>query len=913
MGDRWRWILICCALLVLGSRFATAAPSEKALFNSAHRAFDDAFYDKAEKDFGAFVLQFPNSPLVPQAILFQAQSQVLQSNYAGAIALLSSRQSMAGTNADQYVLWLAESYERKGDYRSAADVFARLVKTFPGSAYQLEAVVGEAGARAALGDWSGVITLLQQPAGAFQSAARSNVGSDQVQRGYLLLGEAQMMERDFAAAEATLQPLGKLLLKPELAWRWQYLVCRLRLAEGRDEEALLLTTNLLALATNLPTRDLEAQSTAFRAGVLEGLGRTNDAIAAYTNNLTDGIPPDAQRFALLRMTHLCLLQDRLEDAIQTLQKFLQRYPQAPAADLAWLTLGELQLRQCKLDDPDIAAQPESQPTAQPASAAPPVALKEQKDSPVPVAISTAASVAPVTNCIQLARQSFEALVNLFPQSPLAGLGELNLGWCLWYEGRMKESQKAFEAAVRRLPFSIEKATAFFKLADTQFRQNDFAGALTNYNAVIDQFSTLDAARTNLVERALYQAVRAGLAADDLAAATNALGTILKSYPDGFDTERAVLLAGQEFRRRGNPAEARQIFSDFIKRSPDATLRSEVELAIARTYESEKKWPEAIQQYDHWVATFPKDRALPRAEYYRALANAEADNQTNALIQFTNLVARFPTNEFAAQAQLWVADFYFTTQNFAEAEKNYQLLSHNWPGTRLAYEAKMMAGRSAAAQLSWSDAGNYFTNLTSDPSCPADLKLQARFAYGDALMSMDAADSVKLNENLTEAVRVFDTICQDFPTNQAAALAWGGKARCYANSHQYELALDAYQKVIDAPFASVAARSQALVGMADILEKQAEPKTGEAKTTILELALSHYLDVLYGKILRDGEAADPFWVKEAGLDAFRLAESLQRWESAIKVCERLQDLLPNESESLQKRKVKALENLSHPQK
>src|SRR5215469_2307455 len=102
MAIRWRWILILIVLVALAPRPVAAAPSEKGLFNSAHSAFDDAFYDKAEKDFAAFALQFPNSPLVPQAILFQAESQVLQSNYAGAIALLSSRQSMAGTNADQY-------------------------------------------------------------------------------------------------------------------------------------------------------------------------------------------------------------------------------------------------------------------------------------------------------------------------------------------------------------------------------------------------------------------------------------------------------------------------------------------------------------------------------------------------------------------------------------------------------------------------------------------------------------------------------------------------------------------------------------------------------------------------------------------------------------------------------------------
>ena len=68
-----------------------------------------------------------------------------------------------------------------------------------------------------------------------------------------------------------------------------------------------------------------------------------------------------------------------------------------------------------------------------------------------------------------------------------------------------------------------------------------------------------------------------------------------------------------------------------------------------------------------------------------------------------------------------------------AEKNYQLLFQNWPASKLAYPARMMAGRAAIGRLGYSDAIRYFISLTTDTNCPPDLDAQALFAYGGAEM------------------------------------------------------------------------------------------------------------------------------------------------------------------------------------
>src|SRR5205814_3559851 len=130
-------------------------------------------------------------------------------------------------------------------------------------------------------------------------------------------------------------------------------------------------------------------------------------------------------------------------------------------------------------------------------------------------------------------------------------------------------------------------------------------------------------QTNLFEPALYQAVQAALAAGDLAGATNALQKLLDWYPNGFHADRAVLLTGQEISRAGDPARARAIFSNFVGKAASSRLLPEIKLAIARTYEQENNWSDAVRDYELWLASFTNDLARPRAEFCRALAWSHA--------------------------------------------------------------------------------------------------------------------------------------------------------------------------------------------------------------------------------------------------------------------------------------------------
>lgn len=870
------WFCILLLLMAAATPLRAASREETRAFDAADKAFRDSGWARADREFGEFLQQFPKSERRAQAALRQAQARCKLGDFTGAIELIEAERAAAGALADQFAYWLGEAEFHRTNHTAAAAAYRTVVQDFPESKLRLDASVSEAAAWAALGDWARVESLLGETTGAFQQLVPTSPRSEAVGRGFLLLAEARLNRADTAATEAALRRLDDVPLSPVLAWRREHLRCRALLDSGQPEPALASASNLVSLARVTAQPLFLAQSVALQAGALEELGRLESAAAVYALNLAPEVPADLQREALLKIAELALVRGPLAEAAQLLASYLERHADGPAADLALFSLGELQLKQ------HVAA-----------------------------LSGTTTNVAP-TNLLQAALTNFDALLLRFPQSALLGQAQLQRGWCFWLATNLSESATAFAAAAEALPPSFEQAVARFKLADALYQLKQFGAAISNYQAVVAGCETQSAVRTNLCEPALYQLVRVATDAGDLAAATEAADRILAWFPDSHLTESSLLVRGQGLARHGNPAAARQVFENLLQRFPGSPRAPQIGLAIARTYELQRDWPAAAQAYERWLTANPADAERPRAEYAVAWTSYRAGDATNALTRFTQFVETYPTNALAPLAQWSVADHYFRQREFVEAERNYQLLFQTWPASPLAYEARMMAGRAAFAREGWSDAIRYFTNLTSDLNCPADLKVQAIFAYGDTLRR---AESVETNNpaNLEQAIRIFRKVHELNPTNAVAARAWGEIGNCHLqlaaqDAQSYAEAAKAYQAALELPAADIATRSQARVGLGAVYEKLAERQTGDERAARLRQALDAYLDVFYEKDLRPGERSVPHWVQRAGLDAARVAETLQDWPHAIRIYERLQALLPPLKPSLDKRIARAAEQL-----
>lgn len=875
MFARSRPLFFCFAVLLFLSAAGLsvrAADAEARAFNLAQKLFDDGSYDQAERSLAQFVAQYPASPRISQALLTEARAALAQRKFDTAIALLTTNMPNAAGIADQFQIAIARSYFTNGNFEAAARGYARLVATHTNSPLRLTATLEEAVARMRLKQWPRVTSLLQNPTSVFQEAAARAPESEAVVDGRLLLAEALLEQRRFAEAEQVANSISDTAITAKLKWRRDHLRAKAQFAAQKLDVALASASNLVALAAASRQSPLEAAAVALEGEILEALNQPEAAIAAYEQNQRADVPPDRMRESLFKIIELTVAQGRLTNALARLENFTAQHPRETGSDVALLTLAELRVKQYQLTVMGT--------NRLRSSAADPSLLSQA-----------------IAECDQISTNSAFYDKARFVRA-----------WALLAEGRPAESLPSFRAAADSLPWSEPQAVARFKTADLEFQSGQLTNALSDYRRVLSEYESMPRVQSELVPRARYQMLLASLAARDVGSAEDVLQKILSEYPVNGYAERSLLIFGQDVDELGDTMKARRAFSRFIALFPSSKLRPEAQLAVARSFERERDWPGAISNYDRWVTIYRTNDDLPSAEFRRAMAYFHAGQDSNAFTLFTNYIARFPTSALAERAQDWVGDFYFRREQFALAERNYQLVYQNRPATPTGWFAKLKAGRAALLRPSFENATNYFVNIANDTNCPTPIVVQALFAYGEAYLDRRTTNAL---DNFVKALAIYGQVTQFFAGDPLEPRALGQMALCHfqlgaldaANAApHYAEALELYQRVTNAPAADLATRQQAQVGIGHVLRRQSEVARAAGKPAeaalLLDAALQNYQKVFYYE--PDGEAFDPSWLAEAGRNLASIAEFQKNWDSALKVYLRLSEKIPALREALSRK-------------
>jgi TolA-binding protein len=848
---RMRWLAL--VLLLLSPVFSAAAePGEVETFAAAAKASTDGFHERADTAWAEFLAKYPKSDRATEAALAQAQARHQLKRFPAALEILDARLPQAGALTDQYRFWRAQTLLDAGNFPAAETAAAELLAAHVDSPLRLNATIAQAQARFARENFPGVVELLAPTNSIFQQATATSTNLPAIARGYLLLAEGQLRAGNVDAARASLQALAARALPPELGWeRWQ-LLARVEMAGSDPAQAVAPLTNALAQARAAGKPALQAQTLHLQADLYKRLNQPPQIVQSYEAIIAaENMPPEQKRLALLKEVEFFASQAAFTNAATRLQLYLTQNAQAPDADLLTIKAGEYALE----------------------------AYRQQTNKVAGLA----------TNLIADARGFFDAAIQRYTNSALLGKAYLGRGWALWEENRatgngqrLVESQAAFQAAAEKLPPGEAQSEARFKLGDTQFQMSLFSAAGTNYQAIIHAFAPGNPAMSNLVAQAAEQLIRCYLAQTNIAGAEELLQKTVALFPETSGSQSAWLLTGQTAAELGFIEKARAILKDFPAKFPSAPLRTEAELAYARTFALEEKWPEAIDNYSRWTAANPAHPSAAQAEFDRASFYDRSGQATNAFNLFTNFVTRFSTNILAARAQDWIGNYYFNLELWPLAEQSYQRIfqSTNWDAQELSCQARMMAARTAYYRQGYPDARGYLTNLLN-ATCSPEITAQAWFLLGDVLIEQrpaaNALAATNAFENFNDALSAFKRITLLGATNRFEPLAWGKMGDCYfqlgaIDPASYEKATNAYQRVLDSKRADlpVLVRNQAEVGIGLALEKMAELRPKE-RTELLKAALNRHLNVVYGVA---GKPA-PHWQMRAALAAGRLTEALNQ--------------------------------------
>ena len=95
--------------------------------------------------------------------------------------------------------------------------------------------------------------------------------------------------------------------------------------------------------------------------------------------------------------------------------------------------------------------------------------------------------------------------------------------------------------------------------------------------------------------------------------------------------------------------ARQGFEDYLKYYPDTDLASNAQFYLGEINYAEKKYREAIVEYDKVLDNYPRSFKLAPARLKKGMALQELGERSTAIREFREVVRRFPGTEEARRA------------------------------------------------------------------------------------------------------------------------------------------------------------------------------------------------------------------------------------------------------------------------
>lgn len=112
--------------------------------------------------------------------------------------------------------------------------------------------------------------------------------------------------------------------------------------------------------------------------------------------------------------------------------------------------------------------------------------------------------------------------------------------------------------------------------------------------------------------------------------------------------------------------ARATAQQFLDMHPNHSLANSALFLIARAYQGEGKFYDAIEVLDTLIANFPQDKQAPRWYFTRGYNYSVLERQMTARENFEAAIEAYPKSELVTQLELWRGLTYFFERNYEES-------------------------------------------------------------------------------------------------------------------------------------------------------------------------------------------------------------------------------------------------------
>lgn len=241
------------------------------------------------------------------------------------------------------------------------------------------------------------------------------------------------------------------------------------------------------------------------------------------------------------------------------------------------------------------------------------------------------------------------------------------GLILSYVGRDTEAKAVFDQLQRQSPNSRYADEALFQAANVDFEKGAYQVAISGFSRLIR-----DKPQSALLPQALLKRAIAYGNLQQYDPAIADYKRILSDYGNSPLAQSALLGLQNSLNDAGRPEEFSQALGQYKKGNPGSSDVEKVEFDNARNIYGNEKYPQAIQAFLDFMASYPGSPSTTAARFYLGDSYNRTGDAANAL-QYYGLVMADPTSEFGIRAATRAAELERSQNNFARAVRDYQFV------------------------------------------------------------------------------------------------------------------------------------------------------------------------------------------------------------------------------------------------
>ncbi|MEO7209360.1 MAG: tetratricopeptide repeat protein [Chitinophagaceae bacterium] len=357
--------------------------------------------------------------------------------------------------------------------------------------------------------------------------------------------------------------------------------------------------------------------------------------------------------------------------------------------------------------------------------------------------------------------------------------------------------------------------AYARIADCYFMQKNYSKAVQMYDNIINQnFPAADYAlfqkaiisggsgnyvqkleflqsipirypKSNLVTDANLEIANTYLAEENYGASIAPLNALLSNSSANALKPQVYLKLGIAYFNQANTDEALNNFQKLIKNYPNADESNEAVGYVRNIFLQRQKPGDfvAFMQKNGKAVSYTEADSLTFISANNAYENKMLDN---ALAGFNDYLNKFPNGQYSVEAAYNAAEIYYGKKDFANAIKNYGLVSVKAPN-KYAEIASLQAARIAYFELKdYALSEQYFTQLKSIATTPENKLESMRGLLRSQYKLEKWADAVSNAQELLaqKGIATDDKVMANMAIAKSAQL----------NNQVFE-AMDAYKIVI----------------------------------------------------------------------------------------------------------------------